>query len=382
MSHRANTERGRRLRGVDAARGVALAGMAATHILPFETDGDVNELVQLFSGRASALFAVLAGVGLALATGGSTPLRGRELWGARGGVIARALVVVAVGLYLADVDSPPAVILVYYGLFFLLALPFLGLRTPALVILAAVWAFAAPAVSLLLRRDIGDPSLEEVRLGMPLVTAGEELLLTGYYPALPWAAYLLAGLAVGRLPLRSPRVAASVAGAGLALAVAGKAISAFLLGPLGGREELVEAGPIPAADLDAALGRQFYGNVPTESFWWLATSNAHSASPFDLLHTTGSALLVLGIALLVGTFASALLWPLAAFGSMTLTLYSLHVLALGPDGPTADPWPLYRAHLVAGFVIALLWRSFVGRGPLEAVAAAADRGVRRWLRKG
>ena len=42
-------------------------------------------------------------------------------------VLARAGPLVALGLLLGQVDSPPLVILAYYGLLFVLAIPFLGL---------------------------------------------------------------------------------------------------------------------------------------------------------------------------------------------------------------------------------------------------------------
>jgi uncharacterized membrane protein len=61
-----------RLHGIDAARGLALLGMMATHLLPtFESNANLTPtwIGLIFSGRAAALFAVLAGVGLALSTG-------------------------------------------------------------------------------------------------------------------------------------------------------------------------------------------------------------------------------------------------------------------------------------------------------------------------
>ena len=65
-----------RLYGIDAARGLALLGMMATHLLPtFESTAELAPtwVGLTFSGRASALFAVLAGVGLALSTGSTGP---------------------------------------------------------------------------------------------------------------------------------------------------------------------------------------------------------------------------------------------------------------------------------------------------------------------
>src|ERR687890_1166958 len=111
-----------RLQGIDAARGLALLGMMATHLLPtFESNADLTPtwIGLTFSGRAAALFAVLAGVGLALSTGKNRPLGGAELSAARRGVALRALVIAAVGLTLGGVEVNLAIILVHYAVLFL-----------------------------------------------------------------------------------------------------------------------------------------------------------------------------------------------------------------------------------------------------------------------
>ena len=73
-SRGARLPEGRRLQAVDAARGVALIGMMAVHVLPAtDAAGDISWAHELARGRASAAFAVLAGVAIALSTGGTTP---------------------------------------------------------------------------------------------------------------------------------------------------------------------------------------------------------------------------------------------------------------------------------------------------------------------
>ena len=105
--------------------------MMATHLLPtFEANADLTPtwIGLTFSGRAAALFAVLAGVGLALSTGKQGPLAGlRDLRAARRGIALRALVIAAVGLILGGLEVNLAIILVHYAVLFLCVLPFLGL---------------------------------------------------------------------------------------------------------------------------------------------------------------------------------------------------------------------------------------------------------------
>ncbi|VEI51695.1 heparan-alpha-glucosaminide N-acetyltransferase domain-containing protein [Kocuria rosea] len=65
----------RRLAGIDAARGMALIGMISIHIMPSWDPVTFEPTAQwtVFAGRSAALFALLAGVGLAFSTGGRTP---------------------------------------------------------------------------------------------------------------------------------------------------------------------------------------------------------------------------------------------------------------------------------------------------------------------
>ena len=129
-----------RLTGIDAARGAALLGMMSTHFMPTfgpSPSWEPTFVGLVFSGRSAALFAVLAGIGLALGTGKQEPRTGKELWSARGGVAMRALVIAVVGLILGGLDVNVAVILVHYAVLFLCILPFLGLRLKALCFWAA-----------------------------------------------------------------------------------------------------------------------------------------------------------------------------------------------------------------------------------------------------
>ena len=365
-----------RLVGIDAARGVALLGMVAVHVLPAaDPDGSRSWTDAVAGGRSAALFAVLAGVGLALAV--RRPA-GRERVRASAALVVRAVLLGAVGLALGALDSGVAVILAYYAVLFVLVLPWLTAGVRVLAASAAAVATAVPLLSFVVRddlppRDTASPELSD--LAEPAQLASE-LLLTGYYPALAWVAYLLAGLAVGRLALQRPRVAVGVAavGAGLALAAAG--LSRLLLGPLGGYDALR---PVvrrrPGTTLEEAVQAGRFGNVPTDSPWWLATDAAHSTTPLDLLGTTGTALLVLGLALLVARRLSPVLAPLAAAGSMPLSLYTAHVVVLGTT-ETEDPTRYYLVQVAAGLLLALLWRRYLGRGPLETVVALATRPVR------
>jgi len=372
---------GGRLVGVDATRGLALLGMMAVHVFPaHDPDGSTSTAYLIASGRSAATFAVLAGVGLALATGGQRPPTGRDRTRAAAALLARALAIGTVGLLLGYVESGVAVILVYYALLFVLAIPLLGLRPGPLAAVAATAAVTVPVASQALRDHLPEPLLANPILDWALVDPVElftELAVTGYYPALAWTTYLAAGMAVGRLPLRSARVAGGLVVGGAALAVGASALSWLLLGPLGGRAAIARTTTERGAALDRMLSEVQYGTTPTRPWWWLAVDAPHSTTPLDLLHTTGTALVLLGLMLLLARLAGRLLRPLAAAGSMTLTLYTLHVVALSTGALPPDPATSYVGQVGAAMLGATLWRATAGRGPLErAVGALAERARR------
>jgi uncharacterized membrane protein len=218
-----------RLTGIDAARGLALLGMMATHLLPmFEADAQLTPtwIGLTFSGRAAALFAVLAGTGLALSTGRQRPPEGQELWAARRGIALRALVIAVVGLFLGGLEVNVAVILVHYAVLFVCVLPFIGLSIRPLCTLAAAWVLGSPVLAFLLRPWLLAPS-PPLKLGHnpnwdDLATPGRllgDIFLTGYYPVLQWMTYLLIGLVIGRLALTRAAVQVLLLAGGTVVAV-------------------------------------------------------------------------------------------------------------------------------------------------------------------
>ncbi len=370
-----------RVVGLDIARALALVGMMATHILPaFDLDG-LTLSQQVAGGRASALFAVLAGISIALMSGRSSPQHGRARWATAAGLAVRALLIAVIGLVLGEADSGIAVILTYYGVLFLLAIPFLGLRARSLAVLAAVWLVAAPIASHLLRPHLPPPSYDSpsfASLSDPwqLLT---ELTFTGYYPAVPWLAYVLAGMAVGRLALGSWRTTVGVGVVGAALAVAAWAVSEALLTMPGARRALISTftGPGAQDTIDLTLARGLYGTTPTGSWWWLAVHAPHSATPFDLAHTIGTSLLVIAAAVAVGRLAPTALAVVFGAGAMTLTLYSAHVLLRSDGLWDGDDLGTFVGQVVAVLLVGAAFRLARSRGPLEAGVAQVQGKVRR-----
>lgn len=366
--------------------------MMATHLLPtFEANAELTPtwIGLTFSGRAAALFAVLAGVGLALSTGKQVPLAGSALNAARRGIALRALVIAAVGLSLGGLEVNLAIILVHYALLFLCVLPFLGLKVKALCAWAAGWILLSPLLAYLLRPWLmaGDPPLhlghnpswQDLTTPFPLLG---ELFLTGYYPAFQWLAYLLVGLLMGRLALTKAMVPILLLMGGTAVAALAKALGTAAMENWGGRAALEKVLNSPGYPLDSVLQVNLTGIRQEGSWWWLASAAPHSGTTLDLAHTSGVAAAVVGACLLLGRLADwvdlDLLLPLRGAGAMTLTLYSAHVWVVSgfylkplPAGWTEDG--MYFAHAATAIIIGTAFVLLTWRGPLEWLGHTANQ---------
>jgi hypothetical protein len=356
--------------------------MVAAHVLDERRlDGSLTRTSWLVDGRASALFAVLAGVSLVLMHR-RTP---------RLGLTVRALLVALLGLALGELDTGLAIILTYYGLLFLLGLPFVGLRARALFAWAAVWVVVAPVVSHLVRPHLAprsgpSPAFDQLENPGHLLA---ELMLTGYYPCLPWLAYLLLGMAIGRCDLRSRSVQARLVGGGLAVAFVAFVVSrSFTEQPWVLRRLVPDAGrygDVSTADAFVnAISGGLHGTTPADGSWaWLLVVAPHSGTPFDLLETGASAALVIGLCLWLVSWLGDRSRRAVAIGfgagTMTLSLYSLHVVMR-----TERVWPAEEPSSLGWHILVLLTvgAAFVAvrrRGPLEAaVGAISGVGATRW----
>ena len=339
-----------RIRGLDLARGLAVLGMFGAHLgLGGELAADPSTWSAVVDGRSSILFATLAGVSIALLSGGTRPADDVDLVRARLRLTVRAAWILVIGAVLEWLDTFVAIILGVYAALFVLALPFLRWSPRRLFAAAGVVALVGPPV--------------DVVLGQVLTAAGAaehyvaRLLVTGFYPAVLWIAFLLVGLGIGRLDLTAAGVRARLAGSGATAAV---------LGYGGG---LLSTRSI-------AGGRPSHG--PQEGFgfpvgeWrpaWLTGAEPHSGTPFEMVGSAGIAVLVMAGCLVL---ADLLPWPTAplrAVGAMALSVYTAHIVVLwvllhvspaSTEG--ADVWLLFA---LAALVGAGLWRWGLGRGPLE-----------------
>lgn len=365
--------------------------MMTVHVLATtDDDGTATLAGEVFSGRSAALFAVLAGVGLALLTGGPTPEQSAQrLTRDRVMIAVRAGLILLIGLAIAVFPHGVAIILVHYGLMFFLALPFLRLGARALFVLAAAWAAVMPVLyrwAMQSLRDTADLQPERLwhspsylDLGNPVVLA-LDLGVTGYYPLMLWPAYLFFGMAVGRLRLTRLSVQLWLLVGGAVVAAGTELVGQLVVARSGLVANLSELSGWQPSRVEGALdsGDHMLPMVLDERWFWIVTP--HQGSPVELVHSMGTSAVVIGLMLLVARIPWVLA-PLAGAGAMPLSLYVGHLLVLSlwrdPAAPLGfiDPVTLWvgfiAAFLVLGTVKVMLGR----RGPLEALLHSAGASV-------
>ncbi|MEU1621363.1 DUF418 domain-containing protein [Streptomyces sp. NPDC005722] len=372
-----------RLVGLDLARGLAVLGMYASHVGPDPPGGGpVGWAAEMSRGRSSALFALLAGFTLVILTGRPEPRTGRAGRQAAGRVLIRSAVLVVLGGVLTALDTSVNVILAYYGLALALALPLRRLRSARdLALVALVAALVLPQVLYPLRVAAYGGGWADVLADhdpVAVVSGGDgllDLLVTGDYPVLTWLPFIVAGMAVAWLDLGRPGVRARLAGYGGVLTAAGYGGSWLALhlvpGALGAVGAATDGGPAGAAWWSDAVGSPGY-TTPA----WLLVAAPHSQTTFSILGNTGVALLVLaGCLVLVDRSAGLrrLAAPVIAVGSVSLTAYAGHIVALGAfdlddqDRSYTGAVALWLCFTATAVLAALLWTRVFRRGPLEYV---------------
>ena len=202
------------------------------------------------------------------------------------------------------------------------------------------------------------------------------LLLTGTNLTLPYMTCLLVGLGLGRVHLRDTGIQGRLLTVGAGLVIFAQTTSAFVSYAFGGYDRSLTTGGMGENELAEVLVRG-PGSLPTDPAWWLAITTPHTNPLWEIVASLGVGLLVLGSFLLVSQQFGAWLLPLSAMGSMTLTLYTAHLVALSFQTPYDQPYLWYVIHLVVAALLAVAWQRALGQGPLERVLSTSVETTRR-----
>ncbi|MEV0530944.1 DUF418 domain-containing protein [Kitasatospora sp. NPDC050463] len=383
-----------RLVGVDLARALAVFGMYAVHLgpPPASASGVEGWLLGLAEGRSSVLFATLAGFSLMLIAGRREPKTGLAGRQARARIVIRAVVLVALGTALAAAGAGSVVILAYYGVYFLLALPLLRLRAGTLAVVAAGLAVVTPLAQDALRALVSGQLEETLNAYDPLKKLSDvgvlDILLTGFYPTITWMTYVVTGMALGRLDLSAVTVQRRLAALGAALITVGYGTPWLLTRLFDGLRAVAQepwgraAEKATSAAVESGVGDKS-SPAPGGAGWELLLARPHSGTTFDMLGSLGVAITVLVAATVAMTqlpWLRRLLTPVIAVGTMSLTAYVGHFVVsmmLGaPIGDTAASSTPLLGFIVGAVLFAAIWSRFFRRGPLEHLLNTATKPAR------
>ncbi|MFI8835119.1 DUF418 domain-containing protein [Streptomyces afghaniensis] len=382
-----------RLVGVDLARALAVFGMYVVHIGPplSATTGVASWIRYIADGHSSVLFATLAGFSLMLIAGRREPKTGLAGRQAKARIAIRAVVLLVLGTVLA-MEYGGVIILGFYGVYFLLALPLVRLRARTLAIIAAAFALVTPQLAFALNSLLTSSVQESINAYDPLRRLSEvgvlDLLLTGFYPALTWMSFVIAGMALGRLDLSSGTVQKRLAALGASLTAAAYGMSLLLAGS-GALRSLAEDGSSSGSSgaMPPASGSMppDGGSFPEMSASFLLKAGPHSGTTFDIIGSVGVAILVIvGATVAMDRLPRLrrLTKPVIAVGTMSLTAYVGHFVAqsLLPAAPGTDTpgsWIPVLTYILGAIVFAAIWSRLFRRGPLEYLLNAATKPAKR-----
>ncbi|QUX96249.1 hypothetical protein C0J08_12970 [Marinomonas sp. CT5] len=191
-----------RVNGFDLARALAIFGMVIVNfkIAMNAEMGNVwlMKFAGLFEGRASALFVVLAGVGVTFLTKEARGSRDRiQVFKKRVLLIKRGLLLITIGLLFTPIWE--ADILHFYGFYFLIAAAIFGLKDRTLLLVSAVIMLIFPVFMLFF-------NYEQNWNWSTLAYANfwsfdgmiRHIVFNGFHPVFPWAAFLVFGMWLGR----------------------------------------------------------------------------------------------------------------------------------------------------------------------------------------
>ena len=358
---------GGRIAGFDAARALAFFGMVVVNFEVVMGAGRAGAgwlvgAVGALEGRAAATFVVLAGVGLSLLAGRARSSgEAMELARVRRRLLARALFLFAVGLLYTPLW--PADILHFYGIYIAVGALLLRASGRALWGLAALFALAFVVLLLAFDYEAGW-DWETLSYGGFWTPAGmvRHLFFNGFHPVIPWTAFLLAGMWLGRQELGDRRARARIGVLAALVLVAAEGLSRLLV------SSLSEGASAETTETVGAL----LGTAPMPPM------------PLYLLSAGASAFLVIALCASLTAKRPDARWvrPLAATGQLALTLYVAHVLigmgALELGGMLEDRSLAFAVgsallFCAASVVFSALWRGRFRRGPLELVMRRMTR---------
>ena len=205
-----STMNNKRIIGFDVARALAIFGMVVVNFkIAMDAKTGSQSLIwfaSLFEGRASALFVVLAGVGVTFLTNKARLSNDYDaIKTVRFSLVKRALILITIGLAYTPIWE--ADILHFYGFYFLIATLVFTFSNKKLLLTAAVIMLTFPLLMTVFDYSKGwDWTVFKYHGFWTFDGMVRHIFYNGFHPVFPWAAFLVIGMWLGRQDLSSIKI--------------------------------------------------------------------------------------------------------------------------------------------------------------------------------
>lgn len=342
----------KRILGLDVARALAIFGMV---IVNFKLAMQINDsdsflysFASLFEGRASALFVILAGIGISIPTQ-------YNIQKPTSALIKKGIMLMLLGFTFSLVW--PADILHYYGIYFIFATFLLRYKSSDLLLLFIIIPFVFLLLLPILNYDNGWQWSTLTYIDFwTLNRIIRNTLYNGFHPVIPWMAFLIFGMWLGRKDLHSIIVQKKLLVISIAGLIAIEGIFYWLK-----NSSVLSFLKIPIKELNIIFSTSMIPPFPQYIF-----------------SATCSAVIVLISCVFIAQYFSKnniIKW-LAFTGKLSLTLYITHVIIgigllewLGLLNGQNIKFALTSAIIfcVISIIFSVLWLKHFKRGPLETL---------------
>ena len=348
-----------RIVGYDLARAIALLGMIVVNykiVMGAEESGPLwlTGLVGLLDGRAAATFIVLAGIGISLLSGDARRDNSKEaMVPIRKSLLKRALFLFVVGILYTSVW--PADILHFYGIYIAAAAFLLtsSIRKLSILSFLLVICFVPMFFVFGYEQEWNWKTLDYAGFWTPMGMI-RNLFYNGFHPVIPWFAFLLIGMIIGRFDMNVSVVRRRIFWTAALLALTAEGISWLVIDSL--------STGMSIADLEAV--EAIFGTDPMPPM------------PLYILAGAGIASVIIVASVSIGFRYGSSRWmrPLVVTGQLALTLYVAHVI-IGMGTLEAidrlENQTLWFSLVASGVfftasvLFAYAWRRRFKRGPIE-----------------
>ncbi|MEK3747752.1 DUF418 domain-containing protein [Paenibacillus sp. FSL E2-8871] len=352
-----------RITAFDFARALAIFGMVMVNYklaMQAESGGPawLQAIAGLFEGRASALFVVLAGIGVALMTSKARNSMSWELIPQiRNSLYKRAAFLFISGVLLLLIGWS-ADILHYYAVFMLVAAVLITVSDNIILVLFSIILVASQLFLVVFDYSKGwDSSFKEYMGFWTIEGFTRNLLFNGFHPIFPWLSFFLIGMWIGRKRWLNKENRSKLLVYSLSGTVVFESISFFLV-----------KWTSPVLSKEAAT--YLFGTKPMP--------------PTMLYVFSGicSAVAIIAICLyVVDKFENSLLTQaMIHTGQLSLTHYIGHVvIGIGflmtvgylENGSLSFAMAYGTVYFIISIIFSSLWRKWMKRGPIELI-------MRKW----